>query len=77
MVRETHLSPTDFIYPLFVVGGEGVREEISALPGQFHLSVDETVKEADAYADVAESRGWFPGEKFAWTMRRSRLAGAR
>ena len=48
MVRETHLAPTDFIYPLFVVGGSGVREEITAVPGQFPLSVDGTVKEAEA-----------------------------
>ena len=48
MVRETRLAPTDFIYPIFVVGGEGVREEITAMPGQYHMSVDETVREAEA-----------------------------
>ena len=41
------------------------------------ISTIETVKEADAYAEFAESRGWFPGEKFALTMRRSRIAGGR
>lgn len=40
MVRETVLSPMDFIYPLFVVEGENVKEEISSLPGNYHLSVD-------------------------------------
>lgn len=41
LVRETTLSPRDLIYPLFVVPGKGVRQEISSLPGQFHLSVDQ------------------------------------
>jgi porphobilinogen synthase len=46
LVRETRLSPTNFIYPLFVCPGEGVRKEISSMPGVFNLSVDEAVKEA-------------------------------
>ncbi len=45
MVRETRLSPDNFIYPLFVVHGEGVRNEVGAMPGVFQLSVDEIVKE--------------------------------
>ena len=40
-VRETRLEPGDFVYPLFVVEGEGVRREISSMPGQFQLSVDQ------------------------------------
>jgi porphobilinogen synthase len=46
MVRETRLTPERLIYPLFVVPGEGVRREISSLPGCFHLSVDEAAREA-------------------------------
>lgn len=46
LVRETTLSPSDFIYPLFVCGGEGVRREIASMPGVFNLSIDEAVKEA-------------------------------
>ncbi len=46
MVRETVLSPAAFIYPLFVVEGQGRREEIVSMPGQFRLSVDLLVKEA-------------------------------
>jgi porphobilinogen synthase len=46
MVRETRLTPDRLIYPLFVVPGEGVRREIGSLPGCFHLSVDEAVREA-------------------------------
>ncbi len=45
LVRETMLSPSDFIAPLFVVHGTGIREEISTMPGQYRLSVDELVKE--------------------------------
>lgn len=45
LVRETRLHPSDFVHPLFVVHGKGVRNEISSLPGQYHLSVDELVKE--------------------------------
>ncbi len=52
LVRETHLSPRDFILPLFVVPGENVRQEIAALPGHAHLSVDRLVDEArDAYQE--------------------------
>ncbi|PID56130.1 porphobilinogen synthase [candidate division KSB3 bacterium] len=40
MVRETVLTPMDFIYPLFVVEGENIKREISSLPGNYHLSVD-------------------------------------
>jgi porphobilinogen synthase len=46
MVRETTLSPADFIYPLFVVEGADRREEIASMPGQFRLSVDLLIKEA-------------------------------
>ncbi|NOK09764.1 MULTISPECIES: porphobilinogen synthase [Corallococcus] len=46
MVRETRLSPTDFIYPLFVVEGRDVRRPISSMPGIFNLSLEHAVKEA-------------------------------
>jgi len=48
LVRETRLSPESFIYPLFVVEGEGVRREVGSMPGVFNLSVDEAVTEAAA-----------------------------
>ena len=48
LVRETRLSPENFLYPLFVVSGEGRRREIGSMPGVFNLSVDEIVKEAAA-----------------------------
>lgn len=46
MVRETALSPANFIYPLFVVEGEGVKEEIPSLPGVYHYSLDKLGDEA-------------------------------
>jgi porphobilinogen synthase len=48
LVRETRLSPDNFIYPLFVTTGEGRRKEVGSMPGVFQLSVDELVKEAAA-----------------------------
>jgi porphobilinogen synthase len=46
MVRETRLSPTNFIYPVFVTTGRGVREPIPSMPGQSRLSVDQLAQEA-------------------------------
>ena len=46
MVRETRLAPTDFIYPVFVTTGHGVREPIPSMPGQSRLSVDQLAQEA-------------------------------
>ncbi len=46
LVRETRLTPKNFIYPLFICPGSGVRREISSMPGVFNLSVDEAVQEA-------------------------------
>ncbi len=40
MVRETILTPNDFIYPIFVVDGENIKEEIPSMPGQFRYSID-------------------------------------
>lgn len=47
MIRETRLSVDDFIFPLFVTHGRGVRNEISSMPGIAQLSVDVAVKEAE------------------------------
>ncbi len=46
LVRETRLDPAQFIYPLFVTHGSGVREPISSMPGQARLSVDQLAGEA-------------------------------
>jgi porphobilinogen synthase len=52
MVRETHLAVDHFIYPLFVVPGEGVRREIQAMPGNFHLSIDRLLEEVKEVQDL-------------------------
>jgi porphobilinogen synthase len=50
LVREVHLRPEAFIYPLFICPGEGIRREISSMPGVFNLSVDEAMKEVEEAA---------------------------
>ncbi|MBW2624117.1 MAG: porphobilinogen synthase [Deltaproteobacteria bacterium] len=52
MIRETTLSVDDLIYPLFVAPGTGVKDPIGSMPGQYHFSVDELVKEAAAVKDL-------------------------
>jgi len=47
LVRETTIEPGDLIYPLFLCPGEGVRREVSSMPGVYNLSVDEAVREAE------------------------------
>jgi porphobilinogen synthase len=46
MIRETTLSTSDLIYPLFAVNGNNVKEPIPSMPGQYHLSLDQLVKTA-------------------------------
>ncbi len=53
MVRETKLSVDDFIFPLFVQHGRGVKEEIPSMPGNFRFSVDELVKECREVSELS------------------------
>lgn len=52
LVRETHLTPDDFVLPLFACTGEKVRREIPSMPGVYNLSVDEVAKEAAGARDI-------------------------
>jgi len=52
LIRETHLEPGALILPVFLCEGEGVRREVSSMPGVFNLSVDEAVKEAESAASL-------------------------
>ena len=52
MVRETVLSPADFVYPLFVVHGQETKREIPSMPDNFHWSVDLLSQEADEIASL-------------------------
>jgi porphobilinogen synthase len=47
LVRETRLAPSQFVLPLFVCPGEGVRKEIASMPGVAQLSVDSLVRECE------------------------------
>jgi porphobilinogen synthase len=47
LVRETHLNPAQFILPLFACPGEGVKREISSMPGNYQMSIDEIVRECE------------------------------
>jgi porphobilinogen synthase len=47
LVQETNLSPSDFIYPLFVKEGEGIKTEVASMPGVFQMSLDEILKECE------------------------------
>ena len=74
MVRETALSPADFIYPLFVRYGQAERRPISSMPGQFQLSVDELAREADSVLElgipavllfgIPEEKNWCGSDNF-------------
>jgi porphobilinogen synthase len=50
LVSETTLAPSNFVFPLFVCPGKGIKRPIDSLPGQFHFSVDELVREAEEVA---------------------------
>jgi porphobilinogen synthase len=52
LVRETRLSRDDFVLPLFVCPGSGVRREVTSMPGVYNLSVDETAGEVSQAFDI-------------------------
>lgn len=45
LVRETNVHVEDFIYPLFVKSGEGIKNEVASMPGVYQMSIDEVLKE--------------------------------
>ena len=47
LVRETRLSPAQFVLPLFVCPGEGIKREIGAMPDNYQMSIDEVVRECE------------------------------
>ncbi len=54
LMRETTLTPHDFIYPLFIHHGKNIKNEISSMPGQFQLSIDQLQEEITTitHADI-------------------------
>jgi porphobilinogen synthase len=51
-MRETWLEPADLIYPLFIVHGQNVKDEISSMPGNYHWSVDRLPAEVEEIAEL-------------------------
>jgi porphobilinogen synthase len=51
MIQETELSVSDFIYPMFVIQGRGIKEEINSMPGIFRQSIDNVVEEIKEISD--------------------------
>lgn len=47
LVRETNITTNDFIYPLFVRSGEGIKTEVASMPGVYQMSIDEVLKECE------------------------------
>ena len=52
LVRETRLDPSQFVYPMFITHGQGIRHEISSMPGQYQLSVDMLAPEVAELRDL-------------------------
>lgn len=52
MIAETVVNAASLVYPMFVVEGEGIKEEIPSMPGQFRFSIDELLKEAATFAAI-------------------------
>ena len=48
MIAETAVNPDSLVYPMFVVEGEGVKEEIPSMPGQYRFSIDEILQELES-----------------------------
>jgi porphobilinogen synthase len=47
LVRETHVTLDDFIYPLFIRSGEGIKTEVASMPGVYQMSLDVAIKECE------------------------------
>ena len=47
LVRETHVTTDDFIYPLFIRSGEGIKTEVASMPGVYQMSLDVAIKECE------------------------------
>lgn len=52
LVRETHVSVDDFIYPLFVRSGEGIKTEVASMPDVYQMSIDVAVQECEELKEL-------------------------
>ena len=60
MVAETAVNPDSLVYPMFVVEGEGIKELIPSMPGQYRFSVDELLKEVSTFGTPSSSMNCWP-----------------
>jgi porphobilinogen synthase len=52
LLQETHLTVNDFIYPLFIKSGKGIKKEVDSMPGVYQMSIDEVVKECEVLKEL-------------------------
>ena len=52
LVRETHVTTDDFIYPLFIRSGEGIKTEVASMPGVYQMSLDVAIKECEVLKEL-------------------------
>jgi porphobilinogen synthase len=52
LLQETKLSIDDFIYPLFIRSGEGIKNEVASMPDVYQMSIDEAVKECKNLLEI-------------------------
>lgn len=52
LLRQTHLSSDDFIYPLFVLEGKNIKNEVKSMPGVYQMSIDEILKECEEIVNL-------------------------
>ena len=66
MVAETVVNPDALVYPMFVVEGENVKEEIPSMPNQYRFSIDEILKELESCVAVGVKSILLFGIPFPW-----------
>ena len=52
LVKETNVTVNDFIYPLFIRSGEGIKTEVASMPGVFQMSIDEVIEECGVLKEL-------------------------
>ena len=72
LVRETHLSTDDLIYPMFVIDGKSTRQDVASMPGIERYSIDELVRECERVAKLGiPAVALFPEDRTRHSRRRT------
>ncbi len=72
MMRETRLHPADFIYPIFVIEGENIKNPVASMPGVYQYSIDrlgEIMEEVKASGISGVLLSEFPPARMRWGAR--------